>query len=148
MWEVFLKQAILAFLAAQFKLENFHRHELHLSLCFLCNTFIPGKTSAFSTLMLVKALDSVAVSIEHMATPIIIHITVNSRAIMDFGVLSPYLEMNDIVFLSLIIILLTCPCGICDIFPSWHATRAVYHISPRSRPITLTYPLTPSLRKA
>ena len=39
--------------------------------------------------------------------------------------------------------LLTCPSGICDIFPSWrargHATRGIYHISPRSRPITLTY---------
>ena len=41
--------------------------------------------------MLVRVLDSVAVSIEQMVTPIIIQNTVKSLAIMDFGVLSPYL---------------------------------------------------------
>ena len=55
-------------------------------------TFFPAITSYFSTVTLVKALDSVAVSIEQMVIPIIIHNIENSRPVMDFGVLSPYLK--------------------------------------------------------
>ena len=55
-------------------------------------TFIPATTPTLSTVTLVKALDNVATKIEQMVTPIIIQPTANSRAITDFGVLSPYLQ--------------------------------------------------------
>lgn len=51
--------------------------------------------SYLSTVTLVNALDSVAVSIEHIVTPIIIQTTANSRANVDFGVLSPYLVVQN-----------------------------------------------------
>ena len=55
------------------------------------HTFFAASTSYLSTVTLVNALDSVAVSIDQKVIPIIIHNTENSRAFMDFGVLSPYL---------------------------------------------------------
>lgn len=56
------------------------------------HTFIPVRTSYLSAVTSVNALDNVAVRIEETVTPIIIHNTENNRAVMDFGVLSPYLK--------------------------------------------------------
>ena len=67
-----------------------HTWKRSTKVCML--TVFPEKTSyLLSTVTRVKALDSEAVSIEHIVTPIIIQNTENSRAIMDLGVLSPYL---------------------------------------------------------
>ena len=67
------------------------RQEMNSSLHFV-PTFICATTPNLSTVTLVKALDNVATKSEQMVTPIIIHPTANSRAITDFGVLSPYLQ--------------------------------------------------------
>ena len=45
--------------------------------------------------MPVKALDNVATKSEQMVRPIIIQPTASSRAITDFGVLSPYLQEKN-----------------------------------------------------
>lgn len=65
---------------------------MFLLLGFIQTLIIPGGHPHVSTETLVKALDSVAVKIEVMVTPIIIHNTENMRATVDLGVLSPYLE--------------------------------------------------------
>ena len=63
---------------------------MKFSLHFV-RTFIRATTPNLSTVTLVKALDNVATKSEQRVTPIIIQPTANSRAITDFGVLSPYL---------------------------------------------------------
>ena len=64
---------------------------LHNTLLIVFYTFNPETTSYLSDITLVKELDNVAVSIEQMVIPIIIHTTEKSLPTMDFGVLSPYL---------------------------------------------------------
>ena len=63
-------------------------------LCFIQTLILEGR-SYLSTVTLVKALDSVAVKIEVVETPIIIHNTENKRATVDLGVLSPYLVIHS-----------------------------------------------------
>ena len=60
-------------------------------------TVFPVVTSYLSTLTvtLVKALESVAVSIEQTVIPAIIHTTENSLPLIDFGFLSPYLHFRE-----------------------------------------------------
>ena len=67
------------------------RQEMKLSLHFV-RTFICATTPNLSTVTPVKALDNVATKSEQMVRPIIIQPTASSRAITDFGVLSPYLQ--------------------------------------------------------
>ena len=52
------------------------------------------------TVTFINALESVAVNIEQTVIPVIIHTTENSLPLIDFGVLSPYLDLKETIKLT------------------------------------------------